>query len=108
MRSAQVLAVRVLLLGSLLASGACFRPKILSGSYSCGDGGACPDGLTCDKASHLCVTSIGGASGGGGAGGTGGNGGMGGKGNTGGGGTPDRPRTGALASWCPRCAGVVG
>ncbi len=101
MRSVQVLTVRLFLLGALLASANCFRPQNLSGRFFCGDGGACPDGLTCDRPNNLCVSSVGGASGTGGSkGGTGGKGGGGGKD----GGPldvpPDRPCTGAIAS-CP-------
>ena len=104
MRSAQVLAVRVLLLGALLASAGCYRPKNLSGGFFCGDNRACPDGLQCDSR-NLCVSSLGGA---GGAGGKGGAGGQGGAGNRDGG--PDlpvdRPCTGAIASCQPSDAGL--
>ena len=105
MRSAQLLAVRVLLLGSLLASAGCFRPKNLANGYSCPEGGPCPDGLVCSKASpHICVSSddagVGGK-GGKGGGGTGGKGGMGGV-DAG----PDRPCTGAIASCQPTDAGL--
>ncbi len=86
MRSAQVLAVRAALLGLVLASAGCFRPKILPGGFACGDAGVgvsglCPDGLLCDPGSHTCVSSIGGAGGRatGGAGGKGGQGGQGGQ-----------------------------
>ena len=102
MRSAQVLAVRLLLLGSLLASANCFRPQNLSGRYRCGDGGACPDGLQCDPSSNLCVGSIGGA---GGKGGEGGKGGMGGR-DAGVDMPVDRPCTGAIASCQPSDAGL--
>ena len=62
MRSAQVLAVRALLLGALLASVGCFRPKILSGCFSCGDGDACPDGLVCNtRQPHLRLVASTGA-----------------------------------------------
>jgi hypothetical protein len=100
-RSAQVLAVRALMLGVLLASAGCFRPKIPSGAYACGDGDACPDGLQCDHPRNLCVSSIGGAPGTGGAGGMGG---KGGAGNVDGGPIDrpvDRPCTGAIASCQP-------
>lgn len=108
MRSAQVLAVRALLLGALLASAGCFRPKNLANGFSCGDGGACPDGLTCDRPNNLCVSSVGGASGTGGSGGTNGTGGTGGKGGAGNvdGGGIDRPCTGAIASCQPSDAGL--
>jgi hypothetical protein len=105
-RSAQVLAVRALMLGSLLASGACFRPKLSSGSYACTENGPCPDGYSCENSSHLCVSSLGGASGTGGKGGTGG---TGGAGNKDGGPLdmpPDRPCTGAIASCQPSDAGL--
>jgi hypothetical protein len=95
-RSAHVLAVRVLLLGSLLAGANCFRPQNLSGRYSCGDGGACPDGLQCDHPHNLCVSSLGGANGMGGKVGTGGTGGKGGTAGMDAG--VDRPCTGAIAS----------
>gem|GEM_PF-934739 len=96
MRSAHVLAVRALLLGALLASAGCFRPKILPGGFACGSNDACPDGLSC--ANHICVSDAGVV----GTGGTGGKGGAGGKGGTGGvdAGGVDRPCTGAIAS-CP-------
>jgi len=97
LRSAQVLAVRVLLLGALLASAGCFRPKNLSGGFSCPDGVHCPDGLSCN-ANQICVSDAGVVS----TGGNGGKGGAGGKGGTGGvdAGGVDRPCTGAIAS-CP-------
>ncbi len=98
MRSAHVLAVRVLLLGSLLAGAGCFRPKVLSGRYACGDAGACPDNYICDPSTNLCVGSIGGA---GGKGGTGGKGGAGGKDAGPPDVPPDRPCIGAIAS-CPQ------
>jgi hypothetical protein len=106
MRSAQVLAVRALMLGALLASAGCFRPKILSGGYACGDAGSnpCPDNFVCDPRSHLCVSSIGGASGTGGTG-TGGTTGTGGAGGVDAGGV-DRPCIGAIAGCQPTDAGL--
>jgi hypothetical protein len=99
-RSAQVLAVRALLLGSLLASAGCFRPKVLSYTYACPEAGPCPDGLVCN-AIHICAPAydagVPGTGGGGGKVGTGGTGGKGGTGNIDGGGI-DRPCTGAIAS----------
>jgi hypothetical protein len=103
MRSAHVLAVRALLLGSLLAGGACFRPKLLSGSYACTENGPCPDGFLCDNATHLCVTSLGGANG---TGGTGGRGGAAGKDAGPPDMAPDRPCIGAVASCQPGDAGL--
>lgn len=86
-----------MLLGSLLVSAACFRPKILPGGYACGANGSCPDGFVCNPSSHLCASStdagVGGAAGAGGKGGKGGTGGI----DAGG---VDRPCTGAIAS-CP-------
>lgn len=104
MRSAQVLAVRALLVGTLLASFSvgCFRPANLSGRYSCGAKGACPDGLQCNS-SNICVSSLGGANG------TGGKGGTGGAAGTDGGPMdvpPDCPCTGAIASCPPSDAGL--
>lgn len=106
MRSAQVLAVRVLLLGSLLASAGCFRPKYLPGGYSCSDGGAhvCPDNQICDPSTNLCVGSIGGA-GGSGKGGAGGKSGTGGR-DAGVDMPVDRPCTGAIANCQPSDAGM--
>ncbi len=108
MRSARVLAVRALMLGTLLASAACFRPKNLAGGFSCPEGGPCPDGLVCN-AVHICASSydagvieMGGTGGNGGAGGTGG---QGGAGNVDGG-PDDRPCTGAVASCQPTDAGL--
>jgi hypothetical protein len=82
--SARVLAVRAALLGIVLASGACFRPKIPSGGFKCDatpGAKSCPDDFVC--VGGLCVTQATDA-------GTdvakGGSGGMGGKGGTGGGG----------------------
>jgi hypothetical protein len=102
-RSAQVLAVRALLVGTLLASAGCFRPGNLSGRYSCGTNDACPDGLQCNS-SKICVSSIGGASG---TSGKGGSGGAAGKD----GGPPDmpadRPCTGSVAS-CQAGDAAVG
>ena len=107
MRSAQVLAVRALLLGALLASGGCFRPKILSYTYACPEAGPCPDGLVCN-AIHICAPSYdAGVPGTGGKVGTGGTGGTGGKGGTAGdGGTIDRPCIGSVASCRPSDAGL--
>jgi hypothetical protein len=104
-RSAQVLAVRALLLGALLASAGCFRPKNLSGGFSCPNNGPCPDGLVCN-ASQICVSSLDGGVVG--TGGTGGKGGAGGKGGTAGrdAGAVDRPCTGAIASCSPSDAGM--
>ena len=97
MASARVLAVRAALLGIVLASGACFRPKIASGGFKCDTtkgAKSCPDDFVCDLATLLCVTATtdggagkgGSGGGGGGKGGTGGGGGGGGSGGTGGGG----------------------
>lgn len=103
MRSAHVLAVRVLLLGSLLASAGCYRPKISPGGYACPEAGACPDGFTCHPLTHLCVSSIGGASGTGGTVGTGGAGGKdGGPPDV----SPDRPCIGAVTNCQPTDAAV--
>jgi hypothetical protein len=84
--SARVLAVRAALLGIVLASGACFRPKIASGGFKCDTtkgAKSCPDDFVCDLATLLCVTATtdggagkGGSGGGGGKGGTGGGGGQ--------------------------------
>lgn len=112
MRSAQLLVVRAALLGAVLLSAGCFRPKILSGAYSCGDGGACPDNFVCNGA-HLCVSSLDGGltvTGGTGGSGTGGKGGTGGLGT---GGTrdagPDMPCLAPVANAnCPSDAGVTG
>jgi hypothetical protein len=101
-RSAQVLAVRALLVGALLASAGCFRPGNLSGRFSCGNNGACPDGLLCNS-SNICVSSIGGASGTGGKVGTGG---VGGKDAGPPDVSPDRPCIGAIASCQPSDAGM--
>jgi hypothetical protein len=104
MRSAQVLAVRVLLLGALLASAGCFRPGNLSGRFSCGSNGACPDGLVCNPSNHICVSSFDAS-----VTGTGGKGGTGGAAGTDGGPTdvpPDRPCTGAIASCQQSDAGL--
>jgi len=107
-RSAQVLAVRALLLGALLASAGCFRPKNLANGFSCPEAGPCPDGLVCN-ANFICATSydagVIGTGGSGGTTGTGGTGGKGGAGNVDGGGI-DRPCTGAVASCQPSDAGL--
>ena len=95
MRSAHVLAVRALLLGALLASAGCFRPKILSGTYACPEAGPCPDGFVCNPSTHICVGSLGGASGTTGTGGMTGTG-----GTTGTGGIMDAGCTGSIPS-CP-------
>jgi hypothetical protein len=107
MRSAHVLAVRAALLGLVLASAGCFRPKILTGGFSCGPGDACPDGLMCDVSQNLCVTTIKDA-GAGGSGGTGGSAGKSGQGGSAGMdagvrdmGPPDRPCLDPIAS-CQR------
>jgi hypothetical protein len=87
--SARVLAVRAALLGIVLASGACFRPKILSGGFRCDatpGAKSCPDDFVCTAG--LCVTPAtdagtdmakGGSGGAGGKGGGGGGGGGGGQ-----------------------------
>jgi hypothetical protein len=104
-RSAQVLAVRALLLGALVASAACYRPKNLSGGFSCGTAGACPEGLVCNPATQICVSSFdAGATGTGGVGGTTGSGGKGGTAGIDAG--VDRPCTGAIASCQPSDAGL--
>ena len=79
MRSAQHLAVRVALFGTVLLAAGCFRPKILPGSFFCGDGGACPDGYVCDfnQSPRVCVQTL--SDGGAGKGGAGGKGGQGGQ-----------------------------
>jgi hypothetical protein len=40
-----------------LLLGACYDPKLASGSFACGssNGYVCPDGFTCDRAQSLCV-----------------------------------------------------
>src|SRR3954470_16728882 len=104
MRSAQVLAVRVLLLGSLLAGGGSFRPKFVPGSFACPEAGPCPDGLVCN-ASHICQTAY--DAGTIPTGGNTGTGGTGGKGGTGGiDAGADRPCTGAISSCQPGDAAV--
>jgi hypothetical protein len=92
----------MLLLGSLLASAGCFRPKYLTGGYACGEDGGCPSSQVCDPSSKLCVGSLGGA---GGKGGEGGKGGMGGR-DAGVDMPADRPCTGAIASCQPSDAGL--
>jgi hypothetical protein len=89
LRSAQVLAVRALLLGTLLATAGCFRPLISTAGYSCGDAGVdlpgiCPANFVCNRSSHLCVSSLDGGVGTGGTTGTGGKSGTGGTTGTGG------------------------
>jgi hypothetical protein len=104
MRSAHVLAVRALLLGALLASAGCFRPKILSYTYACPEAGPCPDGLVCN-ANHICAPAYdAGVTGTGGKGGTGGTGGKGGTGGVDAG--PDRPCTGVITSCQPGDAAI--
>jgi hypothetical protein len=105
-RSAHVLAVRALLLGALLASAGCFRPKILSYTYTCSDAGLCPDGLVCNTNNVCAPARDAGVTGTGGKVGTGG---AGGKGGTGGiiiDAGPDRPCTGAIASCQQSDAGL--
>ena len=105
MRSAHVLAVRALLLGALLASAGCFRPKIAPYTYICSDGGLCPDGLVCNTNNICAPARDAGVVGTGGKGGTGG---TGGKSGTGGmiDGGPDRPCIGAIAGCQPSDAGL--
>jgi hypothetical protein len=91
--SARVLAARAALLGLVLASGACFRPKVVSGGFLCDTttgAKACPDNFVC--ISGKCVTPP--TDGGtdaprGGSGGAGGHAGAGGHGGGGGGGNVD-------------------
>ena len=87
MASARVLAVWATLLGIVLASGGCFRPKVVSGGFMCDltkGAKACPDNFVCDLPSGRCVTphdggidlaQTGGHGGAGGAAGVGGGGG---------------------------------
>lgn len=114
MRSAQGLAVRAALACALLASVGCFRPKILSYGYRCGDSGACPDNFTCDKLIGYCLQSGTDAGAPTGTGGKGGQGGQAGKPGTGGtgavdAGAPDRPCTGQVAmATCPQADAGTG
>ena len=84
MPSARVLAVRAALLGIVLASGACFRPKILSGGFKCDTtpgAKSCPDDFVCvggfcvtpatDAGTDMAKGGSGGMGGGGGGGGGG-------------------------------------
>lgn len=105
MRSAQHLAVRVALLGTVLLAAGCFRPKLASGVFSCaGDAGACPDNFFCDPGSKLCYENgSGGRSGTGGQGGSTATGGQGGSGLTDAG--VDRPCLPAVAD--PNCPASV-
>lgn len=103
MRSAHVLAARALLLGSLLASAGCFRPKILPYTYACPEAGPCPDGLVCN-ANHICAGAY--DAGVIGTGGNVGTGGTGGRPGSGGDAGVDRPCTGAIASCQPSDAGL--
>ncbi len=107
MRSAQHLAVRLALFGTVLLAAGCYRPNIAPGGFRCGDGGSpCPDGFLCDPANRLCVQTLsdGGGAGKGGAGGQGGKGGQAGR-DAG----VDRPCLGSVPSpACPTDAAVTG
>jgi hypothetical protein len=106
-RSAQHLAVRVALFGAIFLAAGCFRPKIASNVFACGDGGACPDNFFCDLATNRCLdhrTDAGAPGGKGGAGGVGGVGGQGGR-DAG----VDHPCLPAVANAnCPSDAGTNG
>jgi hypothetical protein len=107
MRSAQHLAVRVALLGTVLLGAGCFRPKIISGGFTCGSDGGCPENFYCNPGTNTCYQN-----GSGGSTGTGGKGGAGGQGGQAGGPTDagvDRPCLPAVADPnCPSDAGAAG
>jgi len=102
LRAARAAALS-LLVGSLLAGADCYKPNLQPGGFKCSQvGDLCPDPLVCDKSQpvHLCVSSLGGASGAstGGTLGTGGKGGGATGGSTGsGGGTGGKVGTGGSA-----------